>query len=205
MAATSSSPLLGGSDAVTEDELGYFAATAAVADVCLHWPWILTVGMLNVAGGILCLVTPIVATLFAEQMIGWTVLLIGVMNISGLFFAEKKLKLVYSSLGLIQVGAGIFVLKNPYETLFAVTIWIAIMVLLDGVYQLMVCIYNRNLRGWGLALASGLSSIFLASLIMFGLPESSLYTVGILLGINMLTVGNVRIHVALEGRAIAEG
>lgn len=202
MAPTSSSPLLGGSD---EDELGYLAAAAAAADVYLHWPWILTAGILGVAGGILCLVSPIMASVIAEQMIGWTVVLIGAMNISGLFFAEKNSKFVHVAFGLIQVGAGIFLLKNPYETLLAVTIWIVIMVFFEGVYQLMVCTCNRNLRGWGLCLASGLSSIILACLITSGLPETSLYTVGILLGINLLTVGNFRIHVALEGRAIAEG
>mmetsp|Transcript_12155 Transcript_12155/g.25159 ORF Transcript_12155/g.25159 Transcript_12155/m.25159 type:complete len:112 (-) Transcript_12155:663-998(-) len=104
-------------------------------------------------------------------------------------------------MGLLQVGAGVFILKNPYGTLFAVTIWIGIMVLIDGIYHCALCCGNRNLRGWGFTLASGLASVVLAVIILSGLPETSLYTIGILVGTNFLMVGNVRIHVAMEGRS----
>eukprot|EP00562_Extubocellulus_spinifer_P034986 CAMPEP_0178688216 /NCGR_PEP_ID=MMETSP0699-20121125/4873_1 /TAXON_ID=265572 /ORGANISM="Extubocellulus spinifer, Strain CCMP396" /LENGTH=163 /DNA_ID=CAMNT_0020333171 /DNA_START=204 /DNA_END=694 /DNA_ORIENTATION=- len=109
--------------------------------------------------------------------------------------------LIMGSWALLQVGAGVFILKNPYGTLFAVTIWIGIMVLIDGIYHCALCCGNRNLRGWGFTLASGLASVVLAVIILSGLPETSLYTIGILVGTNFLMVGNVRIHVAMEGRS----
>lgn len=106
-------------------------------------------------------------------------------------------------MGLLQVGAGVFMLKNPYETLYAITIWIAIMVLLDGLFHCALCCGNRNLSGWGLTLASGLASAVLGVLILSGLPETSLYMIGILVGTNFLMLGNIRINVALEGRSTA--
>lgn len=111
----------------------------------------------------------------------------------------------YGSIGLIQLVLGVVMIKHPYSTLLTITIWLAIPVLLDGLYHCAVCFNNRELKGWGMCLVSGVSSVLLAVLVFIGLPESSMYTIGILIGVNLLTVGNMRIHVAWEGRAVAEG
>jgi uncharacterized membrane protein HdeD (DUF308 family) len=95
-------------------------------------------------------------------------------------------------------------INHPFETLFTFTIWLAIIILLDGIYTLTVCGMNRDLKGWGVCLVSGLASIVVAVTVLSTLPESSMFTIGVLLGVNLITVGNIRIHIAWEGRAAIE-
>ena len=103
-------------------------------------------------------------------------------------------------MGLLQIIAGITMIKNPFETLFVLTLWIAILVLLDGLFAIVCCCSNRDMLGYGYSLANGLASTFLGILVLTGLPESSVYTIGILLGVNFLSVGSFRIHIAMAGR-----
>ena len=196
MASTESTPLLG------EEAETWFRAMVTAVDVAYNWKWILAVGIVNVAAGILCFVSPIVASHVAEAILAWTLTLVGALNLSGLCFAEKTVRGYYGFMGLLQLAVGITMIKNPFKTLFVLTLMIGVLVLLDGLFAIMCCLSNRDLKGWGFGLASGVASTCLGVLVLTGLPESSLYTIGILLGVNFLTIGNFRIHVALAGREI---
>jgi uncharacterized membrane protein HdeD (DUF308 family) len=150
--------------------------------------------------GILCLISPIVATVVDEAVMAWTLTLIGCLNLTGLFFAEPNQKAYHGVIGLLQLVVGVVMIKNPFGTLLAVTVMIAVVIFCDGLYAIIACLSNRNMRGWGFALAGGVASTLLGIVVFTGLPESSVYTIGILLGVDFLTVGNFRIHIALEGR-----
>ena len=53
----------------------------------------------------------------------------------------------------------------------------------------MVAFSARQANGWVVLLVSGILSLVLAFLILRGWPESSMYVVGILIGINLLFTG----------------
>ena len=178
------------------------ASWCAGADVAYNWKWILTIGIFNVIGGIMCLIYPILATIVSEAIFAWTLTWIGFFNSTGVCFAERSLRGYYGFLGLLQVVVGITMIIDPFETLFAITVMIAVLVLLEGVFTIFICLSNVGMKGWGLSLTSGLASTALGVLVLSGLPESSLYTIGILLGVNLLSTGNYRIHIAMEGRQI---
>ena len=83
-------------------------------------------------------------------------------------------------------------MAKALSTLASLTLIIAWVVIVDGVVQVVWCCFHRNnnLRGWGLVLVSGAVSMILGLSVLSSLSESSLYLVGILLGVNFLTLGN---------------
>jgi uncharacterized membrane protein HdeD (DUF308 family) len=61
--------------------------------------------------------------------------------------------------------------------------------------------HRRQFSGrWAWMLASGLVDIFLASIIIFGLPGTSAWTMGLLVGINMILGGVALIAMGLHAR-----
>jgi uncharacterized membrane protein HdeD (DUF308 family) len=76
MTPTSSTPLMG--DEIEGGRESYLLRMAAAADIAHNRPWILTIGIFNVIGGILCLISPVVASLVAEALIAWTFTFIGI-------------------------------------------------------------------------------------------------------------------------------
>lgn len=185
-------------------EAAVAADTAATAyDVVRNWQWIMALGIINIVGGLVCLITPATASLVAEAIIAFTVLLVGVANLTGVCYADDFLKGYYLVLGGIQFVLGLLMWKNPFGTLATLTFIIGIAILLDGSYQVLLCYQNRGMKGWGLVLASGLASVVLGIIVLTGLPEASIYVIGLMWGINLLTMGNLRVHLAWEGRSVA--
>lgn len=172
-----------------------------VVDANTNYHWILALGILNVIGGILCLAVPVMAAVMAEWIVSYTLILVGGFNLSGVCWGEPGTRPHFFLLGLVQVFLGILMLNNPFGTLMILGILIAVKVFLDGVLMLAACFQNRQLRGWGLFLASGLASVIVGAVVLMNLDQgSAIVLIGIVLGVNLLTVGSIRIHIALEGR-----
>ena len=61
--------------------------------------------------------------------------------------------------------------------------------------------HRRQLTGsWGWMLVSGIIDIILAGIILAGLPETAVWALGLLVGINMLFGGGAMIAMALAAR-----
>jgi uncharacterized membrane protein HdeD (DUF308 family) len=74
---------------------------------------------------------------------------------------------------------------------------------ISGIFELVVFTRLRRLRGSAWFLVDGLVSLLLAGLIFFHWPLSSLWFIGILVGINLLLSGIARITLPLSLRAMA--
>lgn len=197
VAPTDQTPLLNALEA------GVIAEAATVEHVANHWRWILTLGVLNVIGGFFCLLSPIFASLFAETLIAVTLMAMGVASLLAVCMVDRSIKAYYGVAGVVQLLLGIVVFQNPFSTLAILTLILAVSVLVDGIYRTILVCNAPRISGWGLLMTSALASVLLGLLVLSAYPASSLYTIGILLGVNLITVGNVRIHLAWEGRELA--
>ena len=66
--------------------------------------------------------------------------------------------------------------------------------------------HRRQFSGrWAWMLVSGFVDIFLASIIIFGLPGTSAWTMGLLVGINMVLGGVALIAMGLHARTERAG
>lgn len=197
----------------TEDTyllIGTYRLTDASVDemkreIAKNWGWLVVSGMLNLFIGFWALACPNVASAFAIFWIGLTLMIVGLANMAGLWYVEKGLRTASFILGLCQVGLGILALKYPFESLAMLTIFIAIVFMSDGLYRILLACSNRErgLPHWGWTLANGVASIAFSCLVLSAFPMSSLFTIGILVGVNLISLGIARIVIGMEGRKIA--
>lgn len=202
MPPTDTTPLIDASEEVVATES---AAGLIVTDnVVQNWEWVLVFGILNVVGGLCCLIAPVWATFVAEAIISWALIVVGTTNGLSACVAEVRPKQYYLCLGIVQLVIGLVMLIHPFKTLSVLTILLSVLILLDGLFRVIIVFrIGSSERGWILVLFGGLASVIIGVIGLLSMPEASLYVIGIILGVNLITVGNVRIHLAWEGRCIA--
>ena len=140
--------------------------------------------------GVVAIVFPMVSTLVATLLVGWTFIFAGALMVisafsihgTGPFFGALLL-------GLITVVGGAFLIFNPLAGALALTVIVAFIFMIEGAVELAFAFEMRPHPGWIGMLISAIASIILALLIAAGLPGVSVIVLGLLLGINFLTTG----------------
>ena len=160
-------------------------------EIAENWRWMLAGGILAVAGGAAALLAPVLATGVA------------CFNLTGVFFAERGLKLESFLTGLVQVLLAAVMAFYPFASLMSMTVLIAAFMMAEGIVRIALAIQNRDLPGWGWTLGGGLATVATSVIVLAALPASSLWVIGILVGVSLLCSGATRIAIALEGRKIA--
>lgn len=178
-------------------------ATKATQEIAKNWGWILAAGIISVVGGVAALMAPVLATGVTATFIAATLLVVGCVNLAGVFYAEKGLKLESFLTGVVQVLLSAVMAFYPFASLMSMTMLIAAFMLADGIIRSVLAVQNRDLAGWGWTLAGGLASIATSVIVVTALPGASFWVIGVLVGVNLISIGVARIGVALEGRKIA--
>ena len=151
---------------------------------------LLWLGLLLIIVGIAAIAFPEFSTLAATLLVGWTLLVAGVMLFIGSFWIHGTLPFFAGNLfGLLCGAAGVFFLFNPLSGAIALTLIVGILFLFQGAAELMFAFEARPAKSWVGMLISGLASIVLAVLIIAGWPGISSIVLGLLLGLNFLTTG----------------
>lgn len=91
-------------------------------------------------------------------------------------------------LGLLYIAAGIYIVSNPIGAVLALTWVIAIVFLALGLVRLILGFRFWSEGGWLLVL-SGIFGIAAGVIILMGWPESSIWVIGLLLGIDLIFSG----------------
>jgi len=103
--------------------------------------------------------------------------------------------------GLIAGISGLYLLVNPIKGIYLMTILLACYFLVDGAASVVMALQSRDNKYWNILLLSGIISFVLAVLIISGLPYSALWTLGLLVGINLITYGiSITYAAASSGR-----
>jgi hypothetical protein len=75
--------------------------------------------------------------------------------------------------------------------------------MIEGFFRCRLAKRNRDMTGWRSTFGSGVCAILFSLLVLLAFPSSSAYTLGILLGVNLVMFGTLRIALGLMGREIA--
>jgi len=148
------------------------------------------IGLVLAIIGIFALVFPVISTLVSALIIGWIFVLSGFVLLftalqihgAGPFFGT----LLFSLLTLI---AGVWLVANPGIGLLALTIVLAVLFIVNGASEIFFAFDMRPAKGWWWMLISAAISILLGVMVAAGLPASSLFVLGILVGVNFLSSG----------------
>jgi uncharacterized membrane protein HdeD (DUF308 family) len=103
---------------------------------------------------------------------------------------------------VLAVAAGLILLLQPAQGALTLTIVVGAYFLAEGVTTIMYALEHRRelSERWSWLLIAGIMDLLIAFVIISGLPESALWAVGLLVGINLLFGGASLIGMALAAR-----
>ena len=104
-------------------------------------------------------------------------------------------------IGIVYLAAAFYMLALPVAGVVALTLVLAFYIAVEG-FRVVVFSLLRRLPGSAWFLVDGVMSLLIASLILLHWPSSSLWAVGMLVGVSMLFSGIARITVPARFQAI---
>ncbi|CRX39430.1 HdeD family acid-resistance protein [Estrella lausannensis] len=156
------------------------------------WKFLYTLeAILFIFLGLAAIVAPFIFTISFELLIGCLFLVGGVVQgvrslKQGMETAGFWLNILVS---LLSIFCGIYLLSKPIQGIIALTILLAIFFFFDGTSKIWLFFQSKDVRPRGWFLLSGILSFLIGSLIYFGLPNSSVWAIGTLVGVNLLMSG----------------
>ena len=157
-------------------------------------------GGVMVLAGFLALVFPAFMSTGLLVLLGWLLILSGVVKIVSLIGATQVpyfwLELVTVAL---EVLVGYLLIANPAAGLVAVTFLMLVLFLIVGITRVVFALMIRPMQDWLWVLASGLVAIVCALVLFANLPEAATWLLGFLLGVELIAVGAAQGLMALAG------
>jgi uncharacterized membrane protein HdeD (DUF308 family) len=178
-------------------------AVETAEQIAAKWKSILILGILNVVTGIFCLWIPTLASVAVELFLVATVMASGLLHLLWGCSAEPGHQSDFYLLGGAQVIVAVLMYLHPYFTLTVLTFIVAVLFMMLGATRLTVARNNPDMPLRSLMFLSGVSAIALSVFICLFLPVAKWFTIGLLLGVNLINIGVARIALALQGRQLA--
>jgi uncharacterized membrane protein HdeD (DUF308 family) len=171
-----------------------------------HWRLVLAIGILIELAGIFSILVPIVASISVAILVGWALLVGGVVQFAHVARRDAGWERVWRLfLALITAIAGLSILLFPLSGTITITFVLVAWFFVSGGTKLAAWSRLRHTEGsWMLGL-NGFASVVLGVLIWASLPSSAVWAIGLLVGIDLVLYGSSLIMSALAGRRLAEG
>ena len=131
-----------------------------------NWGWLLALGILMIIMGVVAMAAPVVATIAIQVMLGWLLVISGIAEgIHAFMVKEWRGFLLELLSAVLYLGVGLLLLVDPLKGALALTIVLAVFLLVEGIFKISTALRVRDHRGWGWLLASGIVSVILGVLI----------------------------------------
>ena len=169
-----------------------------------HWLLFLIEGIVLLGLGVAAIVLPVVATVAVAILIGWLLLVSGIVGLLTSFRMRRAPGVWWSLLSaILGIAAGFVLLRWPLSGALSLTLILTVFFVIEGVVSIFYALeHKRGFSGrWGWMLISGAVDLFLAGAIFLGLPGSAAWAIGLLVGINMVFGGTAVIAMALHARS----
>ncbi len=165
------------------------------------WGWLLALGVVFIILGIVALGSPYALTLAVDLMLGWILIICGIISIVSAFFSGNwgKFLLILLS-GIIFVIAGVLLVANPLKGVLTLALILAAFLLVEGIFKIIYAFQMKSTQNWGWVLVSGIISLVLAILIWAQWP-TSIVIIGLLVGFYILFSGISMVMLSIAARS----
>jgi len=187
-----------------DDVRGYQRAAAAALHE--HWVFFLVEGVVLLVLGATAIVLAPLATAVVTVLIGWLLLVSGVIGLFTSIWMRKAPGFWWSLLSaLLGIVVGVMLLGSPMTGAVSLTIVLVGFFIVEGAVTIMLALdHRRELSGqWGWMLVSGLVDLVLGAMIFSGLPSTAAWAIGLLVGFNMVFGGLALMAMATAARKAA--
>jgi uncharacterized membrane protein HdeD (DUF308 family) len=165
--------------------------------------WYLLQGVLLIVAGVLALVYPVIASVAIITLLGWILIITGVLQGISLIGARDVphywLSLISAVLAIV---IGLLLLRQPDSGLLVMTVLLIVYFMVEGISKVIFALTIRPFPNWGWVLASGLVGILLAVYLWANMPVTSEWVLGVLLGILLVSEGTALAYLAWKVREL---
>ena len=166
--------------------------------------WIVALGVVYVVAGIIALGSVVLATVATVWVVGIMMLISGAAEVINAFQIKSWGKvLLWLLLGVLYIVAGFIVFENPLLAAALLTLFLGCALIVSGVMRIMLGFYMKSEMPWIGVVLSGVITFLLGLIILIHWPVSSLYVLGIFLGIDLIFAGASWIGIGLGLRRAA--
>jgi len=167
--------------------------------------WAIGVSVLLIILGIMAIALPFVAGLAVSAIVGWMLVFGGVTHLAAAFHVRGAGAVLWELLvGLVYLVGGGYMVFHPLIGVATLTLFLAGVFLAEGVLEIMAFFGIRGQRNSGWMLFDGLVTIFLAGLIWFHWPSSSVWAIGTIVGISLLMSGVKWLMISMASRNVIQ-
>ncbi|MBG0511434.1 HdeD family acid-resistance protein [Agrobacterium sp. MOPV5] len=165
------------------------------------WGWLLALGLVLLAFGIIALGNLLVATVASVFYVGVMMLMGGVLQLFHAFQVKGWESVLFWTLsGLLYAIAGVIAFQNPDLTAAVLTLLMAISLIVAGIFRLVVGFRLKPATGWGWVATAGAVTALAGLVIAAGWPVNSLWVLGLFLAIDLIMQGFATIALAMAMR-----
>lgn len=158
-------------------------------------------GILLVIVGLVILGYPVIATVLSVRFLGWTALIIGLVELFGALFRIRAGHFWSTALGGVLLAVlGLLILRNTAAAALTLTLAAGALFLASGIVRVAVSFAQPEHR-WGL-LIGGIASTILGLIVLFNIVAATSTLLGVLLGVQVLVEG---VTILLLGRMDLRG
>jgi uncharacterized membrane protein HdeD (DUF308 family) len=171
-----------------------------------HWRLFLGEGIVLLIMGFAAILIPQIATLAVEILIGWMLLLSGIIGLITTLRMRHTPGFWWSLFSaLAGFVAGVVLLAWPLSGAVSLTLILSVFLAFEGIASIMLALSHRHgfAARWAMLLLSGIVDLILAGIIFSGLPGTAAWAIGLLVGINLIFGGSALISMALHARGAA--
>ena len=163
--------------------------------------WLIAIGVLFIILGIMAIAEPLVAGLAIAFVVGWLLIIGGVMHFVAAFGGGGAWRVIVQLLiGLVYLVGGVYFLTHTLLGLGTLTLLLAGIVLVEAVFEIVAYFRTREKGGSSWLLFNAIITLLVGGLIWFHWPSSSVWAIGTLVGVNLLMTGISRLMVGVAAR-----
>ncbi len=171
-----------------------------------YWKWFMALGVAMVVLGAIAISWACIATITvaATWLFGFFLLVAGIGEIVNSFWVGRwSGMLLHLLVGIMYTLVGFMVIDQPETAAVQLTLLIAIFLMVTGIFRVVFAVAER-FAGSGWVMLNGVITFILGLMIYKQWPASSLWVIGLFIGIDLIFNGWAWIMLSLGLRQIAE-
>lgn len=169
------------------------------------WGWLVALGIALMVLGVFTLGHAVLATLVSTLLIGWLLVIGGIVEAVHSFQVRKwggfLLELL---LAILYVVAGVIIINAPAGSALALTLVIAAYLLVGGIFRVVAAL-ALPFRGSGWLVLSGVVAAILGVAVWRDWPATGLWFLGLCVGVELIVQGASWFALGLTAHSVARG
>jgi uncharacterized membrane protein HdeD (DUF308 family) len=175
---------------------------AGVNEIRSYWGRFMALGIVFMTLGLFCIFYSGIATTATVLVLGWMLLFSGIVSLIQSFWVRNWSGFFLFFLSALLRGVlGYLLLRHPLEGAAGVTLVLGSLFVVGGLFRIVGASLLR-FPSWAWAVLSGIVSLVLGVVVLAHMPVMSIFLLGIVVGVDLLTDGIAFVALAAQLHSI---